>query len=142
MRVHRRLTKFALWVQRSIWAKRQIKFGSYCLRVPKSVQMNIFMIYLILDIGGLFKMDCSGGDITRHYNSRRLTAETVNDNERRWKVSALLRTEYRYCSVHKNQILQKASAVYRIGCNANHRLNHLCCNFKSLEEAAQIYISQ
>ena len=56
------------------------------------------------------------------------------------RYAALLRAEYRYCSAHKSQILKKATTVYRIGCNTNHRMNHLCCNFKSLEDAARIYV--
>lgn len=55
------------------------------------------------------------------------------------KYAALLRTEYRYCSAHKNQIIKKASAVYRIGCNNKHKLNHLCCDFKKLEYSARKY---
>lgn len=50
------------------------------------------------------------------------------------KYADLLRAEYSYCSSHRNEIYNKASSVYRIGCNKNHRLSGVCCDFKKLEE--------
>lgn len=47
--------------------------------------------------------------------------------------AALLHAEYSYCSAHLKDIQAKASSVYRIGCNKNHRLNYTCCDFKKLE---------
>ena len=47
--------------------------------------------------------------------------------------AALLYAEYSYCSTHLKDIQAKASSVYRIGCNKNHRLNYTCCDFKKLE---------
>lgn len=48
--------------------------------------------------------------------------------------AALLQAEYLYCSTHIKDIQDKAVAVYKIGCNKNHRLNYTCCDFKILEE--------
>ena len=42
--------------------------------------------------------------------------------------------EYIYCLKHLEQIQKKAESVYKIGCNKEHRLNHICCDFKKLEE--------
>lgn len=45
----------------------------------------------------------------------------------------LLEAEYSYCSLHIQEIKDKALSVYKIGCNKNHRLNYTCCDFKKLE---------
>lgn len=52
----------------------------------------------------------------------------------------LLRIEYDYCLENEDAILQKANDVYKIGCNKNHYLNSVCCNFKILEEGYFNYI--
>lgn len=49
------------------------------------------------------------------------------------KYADLLGAEYRYCVSHEKEINEKALAVYKIGCNKNHRLNYTCCDFKKLE---------
>lgn len=46
----------------------------------------------------------------------------------------LLRTEYRFCTSHQEQIKQRAKQVYTIGCNKDHVLNYTCCDFKKLEK--------
>lgn len=45
----------------------------------------------------------------------------------------IISAEYDYCRHHKKEIYQKAEAVYKIGCNKNHKLNFTCCDFKKLE---------
>lgn len=45
----------------------------------------------------------------------------------------LVRVEYDYCIDNKDDTYKKAKAVYKIGCNKNHRLNYTCCDFKKLE---------
>ena len=45
----------------------------------------------------------------------------------------IISAEYDYCRHHKEEIYQKAEAVYKIGCNKNHKLNFTCCDFKKLE---------
>ena len=57
-------------------------------------------------------------------------------------VKAVIHTHGPYstlfsCRKFKNNIdiiSQKANAVYKIGCNKNHKLNYTCCDFKKLEE--------
>ena len=46
----------------------------------------------------------------------------------------LLMAEYAYCKSHLQDILKKASDVYKIGCDKNHALNYTCCDFKKLEQ--------
>ena len=46
----------------------------------------------------------------------------------------LLNTEYQWCLRNETAILKKAKAVYKIGCNKNHTLNNMCCDFKKLEK--------
>lgn len=46
----------------------------------------------------------------------------------------ILSAEYKYCKNNIDIICQKANAVYKIGCNKNHKLNYTCCDFKKLEE--------
>lgn len=53
--------------------------------------------------------------------------------------ASLLQAEYSYCSSHIKDIEAKALAVYKIGCNKNHRLNFTCCDFKKLEEKYMDY---
>lgn len=45
----------------------------------------------------------------------------------------LLATEFKYCKNNQKEITRKANAVYKIGCNKNHKLNYTCCNFQELE---------
>lgn len=52
----------------------------------------------------------------------------------------LLIAEYRYCNANIQSIQNKALSVYRIGCDKNHVLNHVCCDFKKLEEHYLEYI--
>ncbi|WP_099470091.1 type III toxin-antitoxin system ToxN/AbiQ family toxin [Konateibacter massiliensis] len=49
------------------------------------------------------------------------------------KYADLLYSEYMYCLKHKDEIYKKATSVYKIGCNKNHKLNYACCDFKLLE---------
>lgn len=50
------------------------------------------------------------------------------------KYSDLLQMERAYLDEHETEILKRAKAVYKIGCNKNHVLNKYCCDFKKLEE--------
>lgn len=50
------------------------------------------------------------------------------------KYADLLSTEYNYCTINEPRILQKAKAVYEIGCNKAHKFNYTCCDFKLLEQ--------
>ena len=52
----------------------------------------------------------------------------------------LLAKEYAYCNAHKDDIFKKARYVYSIGCNRNHYLSSVCCDFKNLEAAYLSYI--
>jgi protein AbiQ len=52
----------------------------------------------------------------------------------------LLSTEYNYCKSIIDEILKKASSVYKMGCNPNHVFYNECCKFKILEEAYKKYI--
>ena len=45
-------------------------------------------------------------------------------NEKYWR---LLEIERRDCRKHAEQICELAYKVYKIGCNRNHVLYHLCC---------------
>lgn len=64
-----------------------------------------------------------------------LVVKNFNDVAKRdSKYAALLQAEYVYCRSHIKDIKTKASAVYNIGCNKNHRLNYACCDFRLLEE--------
>ncbi len=45
-----------------------------------------------------------------------------------------------YCNANIQSIQNKALSVYRIGCDKNHVLNHVCCDFKKLEEHYLEYI--
>ena len=51
----------------------------------------------------------------------------------------LLVKEYDYCKEHEYDILEKARAVYKIGCNKNHKFNYACCDFKLLEQKYKEY---
>lgn len=51
----------------------------------------------------------------------------------------LLRAEYKFCKDNKKDIYDKAMAVYKIGCNKNHKYNYTCCDFKLLEEHYKEY---
>ena len=55
------------------------------------------------------------------------------------KYADLIKVEYDYCKNNKTDIYEKAKAVYKIGCNKNHRLNYTCCNFKRLESEYMKY---
>lgn len=55
------------------------------------------------------------------------------------KYADLLQTEYEFCKKHERDIIKKARRVYAIGCNANHVLNSVCCNFCLLEEKCKNY---
>lgn len=55
------------------------------------------------------------------------------------KYADLLKTEYDYCRINKATIYQKAQAVYKIGCNKEHKLNYTCCDFKKLESEYMKY---
>ncbi len=55
------------------------------------------------------------------------------------KYADLLATEYAFCSSHQDEITKKALAVYKIGCNKEHALNHTCCDFKLLEDHVKEY---
>lgn len=57
------------------------------------------------------------------------------------KYADLLRTEFDYCKSHYNQIQKKAMSVYRIGCNKQHVLNNVCCDFRKLEEYYMKYFT-
>lgn len=46
----------------------------------------------------------------------------------------IISAEYNYCRDNIDAIYKKANAVYKIGCNKNHRLNYTCCDFKKLEK--------
>lgn len=46
----------------------------------------------------------------------------------------IISSEYNYCRNNIDAIYKKANAVYKIGCNKNHRLNYTCCDFKKLEK--------
>lgn len=56
------------------------------------------------------------------------------------KYTDLVASEYKYCLSIEPQILQKAKAVYKIGCNKNHEFNYACCDFKELEAAYYRYL--
>ena len=51
----------------------------------------------------------------------------------------MVRIEYNYCLNNETRIFQKAKSIYAIGCNKNHRFNHLCCDFKLLEQKYRDY---
>lgn len=51
----------------------------------------------------------------------------------------LLASEFDYCMKHEDDILKKASSVYKIGCNKQHKLNYTCCDFKKLEKNYMSY---
>ena len=51
----------------------------------------------------------------------------------------ILGAEYLFCIKHEKEILKKAMAVYKIGCNKQHKLNYTCCDFKKLEQAYKEY---
>lgn len=50
------------------------------------------------------------------------------------QYARLLRTEYRFCVSHQDQIRQRAKQVYDIRCNKDHALNYTCCDFTKLEK--------
>lgn len=54
----------------------------------------------------------------------------------------ILGAEYDFCATHIDDIHKKALAVYKIGCNKNHKLNYACCDFKKLEAAYLSYKSK
>ena len=58
------------------------------------------------------------------------------------QYAKLLETEYRYCKSHQQELSDKAKAVYEIGCNKKHKLNHTCCDFKLLEGVYMHYQEQ
>lgn len=47
--------------------------------------------------------------------------------------------EYNYCRNNIIAIYNKAKAVYKIGCNKNHKLNYTCCDFLKLEQEYNKY---
>ena len=51
----------------------------------------------------------------------------------------LLATELSYCSRNEAKLKSKALSVYRIGCNKEHVLNNVCCDFKALEAGFKLY---
>ncbi len=53
------------------------------------------------------------------------------------KYAILVDKEYRYCANHEQQLLKRAQAVYKMGCNENHVYHKYCCDFKKLEEVYQ-----
>lgn len=55
------------------------------------------------------------------------------------KYADLLMAEYEFCAANKERLIKKAEAVYRIGCNQNHKLHSVCCNFLLLEEKSNEY---
>lgn len=58
-----------------------------------------------------------------------------------YRYRRLLMTELNYCNNNANQIYDKAKVVYNIGCNKDHYLNNLCCDFKLLEEKYRDYVN-
>lgn len=58
------------------------------------------------------------------------------------KYADLLKTEYVYCKAHSQEIMDKALAVYKIGCNPNHAYFNTCCDFRKLESAYLTYIAK
>lgn len=57
-----------------------------------------------------------------------------------YRYQRLLMAELNYCNRNIRSIFDKALSIYNIGCNKNHLLNHLCCDFKLLEEKCLTYI--
>lgn len=51
----------------------------------------------------------------------------------------LLATELSYCSSHSEALMKKALSVYKIGCNKDHVLNKVCCDFPALEQGYMNY---
>lgn len=45
----------------------------------------------------------------------------------------LLEKEYKFCKKNEQAIRTKAMKVYQIGCNPEHALHSLCCDFHLLE---------
>lgn len=58
------------------------------------------------------------------------------------RYADLLSAEYDYCKNHVTDIQQKAAAVYKIGCNKQHKFNYTCCDFKELEKHYLEYSSK
>lgn len=50
------------------------------------------------------------------------------------KYADLLQAEYLFCSKNAEKIHKRAEKIYQIGCNKEHRLNYVCCDFKLLEQ--------
>ena len=57
------------------------------------------------------------------------------------KYAVLVTKELRYCSRHESDLRNMAMSVYRIGCNPNHVLHQLCCDFSKLESVYKSYLS-
>ena len=55
------------------------------------------------------------------------------------KYANLMRMELHYCQTHESEILAMAQKIYKIGCNKNHYLNKVCCDFLRLEQEYQNY---
>ena len=55
------------------------------------------------------------------------------------KYADLLSTEYDYCLLNQQRILDKAKSIYKIGCNKKHVLNYTCCDFQLLEQSLAGY---
>ena len=58
------------------------------------------------------------------------------------KYVALVNMEHEFCNKNVQAIKDKALEVYEIGCNSKHWLNKVCCNFKKLEAAMDIFIKE
>ena len=53
------------------------------------------------------------------------------------KYAILVDKEYRYCAKHESQLLKRAQAVYKMGCNEKHVFHSYCCDFRKLEKVYQ-----
>jgi len=51
----------------------------------------------------------------------------------------LVNKELKFCNLYREQIVKKASQVYKIGTNPNHFYFKTCCNFKILELQCKAY---
>lgn len=59
--------------------------------------------------------------------------------EQDFQYGQLLDIEYEFCIKNEQQILNKASKIYKIGCDKQHILNYTCCDFPLLERMASEY---
>lgn len=57
------------------------------------------------------------------------------------KYARLLMQEHDFCIRHEADILAKAEKVYRYGCDPNNFYYQFCCNFKQLEGASLLWMS-